>query len=293
VKDLQAAGPSDVGAGPSAILRTEYNDDFPCSPDRVRRLIARDPLTGRDTVLRTDYDLRGAPYDWAVCHTGTWIHHEHRYVWVAGTKRHHHCPVRWVKVGRTTGYVPLHPHDVAGKPPLNLKHGVFETTGRKGDSAQHVTLNPETQVKLLTVAPKEFQKTYFPPLQRAETPRLEARLVKDGFAAGKESASKPTGTAINFDHKSQSFIVARQVTVGGKNSTVTEHFGGNSFAAHSNGGGSSGSGMASSSHSGFSEGGGGSHGGGGGFSGGGGGSHGGGGGGSSGGGSSGGGGSHK
>jgi hypothetical protein len=158
-------------------------------------LIARDPLTGKDTVLRTDLDPYASPYDWAVCHAGFWIHREHRYVWVAGTRRHHHCPVRWVKYGGSKGFVPLHPHDVAGKTPLNLKHGIFQTTGRKGESVEHVAFNPGKPVKLLDTSPKEFLKPYFPPLQHAETPRLEAHLVKDGFIAGKEGTARPTGTA--------------------------------------------------------------------------------------------------
>jgi hypothetical protein len=314
VKALQSAGPA-------ATLRTEYEEPFPCSPNRVRRLIARDPVTGRDTVLSTELDPYGASYDWAVCHAGTWIHREHRYVWVAGEKRHHHCPVHWVKYGGSKGYVPMHPHDVAGKTPINLKHGVFQTTGRKGESVEHVAFNAGTPVKLLPTAPKEFLRPYFPPLQHAETPHLEAHLVKDGFAPGKDSTAKPVGTAITFDHRSQSIMMARQVMQGGKNTTVTEHFGGrsDSFQGHNgggnfsagnsgarSGGNSSGSYSHSSSnagggsHSSFSGGGGGSsHGGSGGGGGGGGGSHGGGGGGggassggSSGGGSAGGG-SHK
>jgi FecR protein len=312
VKALQAAGPT-------AMLRTEYEEPFPCSPNRIRRVIARDPLTGKDTVLRTEIDPNSAPYYWAVCHAGTWIHREHRYVWVAGTKRHHICPVRWVKYGGTKGYVPMHPHDVAGKTPINLKHGVFETTGRKGESVERVAFNAGTPVKLLATAPKEFIKPYFSPLQHAETPHLEAHLVKDGFAPAKEGTTKPSGTAITFDHRSGSFQLARQVTQGGKNSTVTEHFGGrsNSFQARSEGGnfssGNSGSrsaGNFSGSNHSSSNAGGGSHsssggGGSGGFhgssgGGGGGGSHGGGGGGGGGssgggggGGSSSGGGSHK
>ena len=231
VKDLQSAGPS-------AILRTEYDDPFPCSPNRVRRLIARDPLTGKDTVLRTELDPYASPYDWAVCHAGFWIQHEHHYVWVVGTKRHHLCPVRWVKYGGSKGYVPLHPRDVAGKTPINLKHGVFQTTGRKGESVEHVAFTADKSVKLLDTAPKEFLKPYFPPLQRAETPRLEAHLVKDGFVVSKEGAIKPAGTAITFDHRSQSIVLAHQVMQGGKNTTVTERFGGssNSFQGRSGSG---------------------------------------------------------
>jgi FecR protein len=225
-------------ASPAPILRTEYGDWFPCSPNRVRYLIARNPLNGKDTVIRTELDPYAAPYAWAVCHTGSWIHREHGYAWVAGTKRHHHCPVHWVKYGNTKGYVPIHPHDVAGKPPINLKHGVFETSGRKGESVQHVAFNSSTPVKLLDTTPKEFAKPYFPPLQRAETPRLEAHLVKDGPIPGRDTAAKLVGTPITFDHKSQSFVMARQITQGNRNTTVTEHFGGRSenFQAHNSGG---------------------------------------------------------
>jgi hypothetical protein len=289
-------------AGTSAILRTEYDEPFPCSPNRVRRLIARDPLTGKDTVLRSDLDPYASPYDWAVCHSGFWIQHEHRYVWVAGTKRHHNCPVRWVKYGGAKGFVPLHPHDVVGKTPLNLKHGIFQTTGRKGESVERVDFNPDKSVKLLGTAPKEFLKPYFPPLEHAEAPRLEGHLVKDGFLTGKEGTIKPAAAAIRFDHRSQSIVLARQVVQNGKNTTVTERFGGGSNSFQGRTGGSSGNNSGSFSRA-SSNGGGGSHSGGsfsggghggssGGGGGGGGGSHGGGGGGG-GGASSGGGGSHK
>ena len=272
---------------PNGILRTEYDDDlFPCLPGQVRRLISRDPLTGQDTVLQTNY-LGGRSYSWAVCHTGNWIHHGHRYAWVAGTHRHHHCPVRWVNYGRSKAFVPIHPHDVAGKPPINLKYGVFETSGKKGESVERVAFDPGTQVKVLNTAPKEFRAQYFPPLQRAETPRVEAHLVKDAAGPGRNANAKSSGTAITFDHKSESFLVARQVTVGSRTSMVTERFGGGggvrsgggswSGGSHGSGGSNMAGGSRSSGSGGSGGGGGGSHassgGGGGGSSGGGGGSH--------------------
>jgi hypothetical protein len=278
-------------SGPGAILQTKYDEPFPCSPGRVRRLISTDPATGRQTVLRTDYVAGGARYDWAVCHAGSWIHREHRYVWVAGTKRHHHCPVHWVKYGHSKAYVPIHPHDVAGKLPINLKHGVFETGGKKGESVERVAFNPTTPVKILNTTPKEFLASYYPPLQRAEAPRLEGHLVKDGFGPAKNPIAKSPGIAITFNHKSQSFMVARQVTVGNRNTTVTERFGGRGSNAPTRAGGGSSTGGSASRDGGGSSG---SHSSSGGSSGGGGGSHAssGGGGGSSSGGSSGGG-SHR
>jgi hypothetical protein len=255
---------------PNGILRTEYDDDlFPCVPGQVRRLISRDPVTGQETVLQTDY-LANRSYSWAVCHTGSWIHRGHRYAWVAGTHRHHHCPVHWVNYGRSKAYVPIHPHDVAGKPPINLKYGVFETSGKKGDGAvERVAFDPSTSVKVLNTAPKEFRVQSYPLLQRAETPRVEAHLVKDGV--GSKNNARSPGTAITFDHKSQSFLVARQMTVGNRSTMVTQRFGGRDGGGQARGGGGSwgggsrGSGGSSSSSGsrsssgGSSGGGGGSH----------------------------------
>jgi hypothetical protein len=225
-------------------------------------------------------------------------------------KRQNHCPVRWVKTGGTKGFVPLHPHDVAGKPPINAKHGIFEPTGKKGEAVQLVAYNSSAPMKVLKDAPKEFSKDYYPPLQRAEAPRLEAHQVKEGFGSSRDVSMKAAGTPIRFDHKSDSFVLPMQIAQGNKTTMVTEHFGGRGdgssmrggagfssggSSSHSGGGGFSGAASHSSSSGG---GGGGSHGGGGGFSGGGGGaSHSGGGGGTSsgggGGGASSGGGSHK
>ncbi|WP_041598019.1 hypothetical protein [Granulicella tundricola] len=88
-------------------------------------------------------EIIGWPYNWAVCHSGWWINHENHYVRVAGEKRHHRCPVRWVKNGGKTGYVPLHPKDIAGKPPINLKHGLYETKGWKNGSVTRVGYNSQ------------------------------------------------------------------------------------------------------------------------------------------------------
>jgi hypothetical protein len=272
------------------------DDLFPCSPLRVQRMITIDPTTGARLTTDLGGVLVRSPYDWTVCHTGSWIRRQHRYAWVAGTKRHHICPVHWVKYGHVRGFVPIHPHDVAGKPPLNLQHGVFVSTDKRGDTLERVAFNPGTSVKLLGGPPKAFERPYMEPLQRTEEPRLEAHLAKDGIGVVK-AAGLRSGTPITFDHKSQSFVLARQVTQGGKTTTIAAHFGGEGIRD----GGFGRSGAGGSSHSGgsFGRSGGGSSGGsshassGGGSSGGGGHASGGGGSSSSGGGGGGGGGAHK
>jgi hypothetical protein len=203
---------------------------FPCSPWQVRYLIATDPLTRRQTIIGSE-DYLEYPWEWAVCHTGSWIRHEHRYAWVPGRKRHHHRPVRWVKYASRKGYVPIHPRDVAGKPPVNLKYGLF--VAAKNGIVERVGFNPERPVKLLAEAPKEFRRAYFPALARAEVPRMEARTLAvektSEEAAGKEMPgkqmlSRTSEVPITFDRKTQSFSVARQVMEGGRTTTVAQGF---------------------------------------------------------------------
>jgi hypothetical protein len=85
--------------------------------------------------------------------------------------------VRWVKRGREVGYVPIHPRDVAGKLPINLKDGIFKPT-KKGDSirVERVNFKEGKPVELMKMneAPKEFRKPVLQTLERAEVPHAMA-----------------------------------------------------------------------------------------------------------------------
>jgi FecR protein len=294
-----SAMPQAVGPTPAPLLRDTF---FPCPPTRVRSLVARDPITGRQNVLYST--MNAMPYDWAVCHAGTWVYHQHRYAWVAGGRRHHHCPVHWVKSGRTVAYVPIHPKDVPGKAPLNQVHGVFALTNKHSNSVEVARLDPSHEVKLLTNPPRGFRNADAPVLARAANPEVQAHHLQDVMVARKATDVKMSGTRLAFDHRSQSFMLDKHGAVGSRGNSeravVNNHIssiqtrlgsvdGHGNYSTHSSGGSFGGG----SSHSGGG-GGGGSHSGGG-FSGGGGGSHGGGGssGGSGGGGGGGGGGGHR
>ena len=255
---------------------TVYTEDytFPCSAAAVRDLIAIDPVTGEEQIIGSEYapysfpffsvgypypaafphrgfspfwafDAFGGyyPWDWAVCHAGGWIRWQHHYVWVAGGKRHHHRPVRWVKTGHTVGFVPIHPRDVAGKRPINLKDGVFRVTGKSGASIERVKFEESTPLKLLAEAPKEFRNPVLEPLKSAEMPNAMAHSVFNVAVAARSATplkgsaiAKPTaergfvgrdpGTPINFDRKSQSFTVERQMSEGGRQTTVVRSIGG-------------------------------------------------------------------
>jgi hypothetical protein len=252
---------------------------FPCMPLALRYRVVRDPVTGKEKVVATLFDanMYPHPYRWAVCHAGTWIHHRHHYVWVAGHKIHHVEPVRWVKSGHTVAFVPLHPYDVKGRPPINQKEEVFAVNNKNGLSIEKVKLDPGHSIEYLKEPPREYRTTYLRPLPVAEVPRMEAHMMRDSLPRERTVTGKASGIPLHFDPKQQSFMFAREVTKGEKTVTVmapvSSRFGnlqarGESFAGvhGSSGGGStshSGGGGASHSGGGAGSSGGGSHGGGG------------------------------
>ena len=286
-KNAQTATDAYLANHPGADLWTE-DYLFPCSAFGTRELFGKDPVTGKEQLIWSDFETAGFPFmagypyrmgygrwgfgpfwgfgafasydpwDWAVCHSGSWIRWHHHYAWVAGTNRHHVPPVHWVQGQRTIGYVPIHPWDRAGKQPGNLKDGIFRMT-HKGESIQRVVDDNGAPVKLLAEPPKEFRKPELEPLKIAETPKAEAhsafhpnRTVAAGAGSGvnsraanngagiargtallgstsvpeKSFAARDQGTPINFDRRSQSFSVERPVIQGGRPTTVVEPIGG-------------------------------------------------------------------
>ena len=160
------------------------------------------------------------PYYWAVCHAGGWIHRGHHYVWVAGHKRHHLGAGRWVKSGHKTAFVPIHPYDAKGRPPINRKEEVFVVNNRKGLGMELARLDPALPVKMLDEPPKEFNKAFYPALAHAETPQMELAPMMDALFGINREQTRAAGVPLSFDHKSQSFMMERQVMQGSKSVTV-------------------------------------------------------------------------
>jgi hypothetical protein len=213
VNALQTGGASGGSAAGRSVATTQPTQlvdefDFPCTPWQVLNFMDRDPVTGKLRVVSSQLSPAGYwglyPYRWTACHSGSWIRREHRYVWVVGRQRHHHCPVHWVKAGKAVGFVPVHPRDVAGRAPVNLKEGIYRATDRKGSAVERLAYSEGAPVKLLVEAPKEFRREYVAPLGRVEAPRVEARALAPSHDAQRSAA-------ITFDRKTQGFTVARQV----------------------------------------------------------------------------------
>ncbi len=265
---------------PDPFSMTDAQDYFPCFPAAVRYRIYKDPITGASRVVDSGL-APAAGWNWAVCHAGSWVYRRHRYCWVAGHKRHHVPPVRWVKSEHKVGIVPIHPFDVKGRPPINRKETVFAFNNKNGLSIERLKFEPGKPIQELKSPPREFRNAHLAPLSRVEAPHMEAHVMKDGLRGGRLTATK--GVPLTFNAKQQTFNMSHEVMHGARIATVstpvTNHGGtlqarGGSFpGGHGsfNGGGGArggGSGGAGGSHGGGSgggaSGGGGSHGGGGG-----------------------------
>lgn len=226
---------------------------FPCTPSSLLFHLTKDPLTGRTVVSRWPF-MQAEPYDWAVCHAGSWIRHRKHYVWVVGIKRHHIDPVRWVRVGKTVAFVPLHPYDVKGQPAVNAHHEVFAVIGKNPPTIEPVRFDNGAPIQYLKDPPREYRTAYLRPLKVADAPRMEARVYSRVPAAGGTKLARVT-VPVHFDLKSQTFLMAREVVHGGKPATVfapiTNRTGSLQARGEAFGGAVSYHGLTSSSGSGF------------------------------------------
>jgi hypothetical protein len=256
-----AAAPANAAQYGTAAEADDLLYNFPCTPLALRYRTMRDPATGRMTVVGGPL-AEMSPYSWAVCHAGSWVRHKRHYVWVAGGKRRHADPVRWVKSDRKVGFVPIHPYDVKGRPAINVAHGFFAIDAKNGIVVEPVRPEPGHPVDFLKTVPKEYRTAQMRPLTVAEAPHMEAHP----FPAGTRVETARVGVPIHFDAKTQMFMTARQQVVGGKTTTVVAPMSNRSGSLQARGGSFSG---ASGFHGGSgagAAGGGGSHGGGGGSS---------------------------
>ena len=154
-----------------------------------------------------------------MCHAGSWIQRRHHYCWVAGHKRHHIAPVRWVKSGHKVAFVPIHPYDVKGRPPINRKEEVFAVNNKNGLSVERVKFEPGHPIEELKSPPREYRTAHLPPLSRTGVPHMEAHVMKDGLRGGNLTAVK--GVPLGFNSKLQSFTMAKEVEHGSKTVTVS------------------------------------------------------------------------
>jgi hypothetical protein len=211
-----------------------YNSYFPCGPDSFYYRSMMYQNGGMMPMgAYAAYGGMGAyggmyspmMWNWAVCHTGSWIFQDNRYLWVpgSGSQIQYQPPVLWVKSGGRQGYVPLHPLDVAGQTPNNLGNGII-VRGKNSLIEGPIKVDGGGSVKILNSAPRGVREGYSISLARSDSPRIEGRIL--GAEAGQKSlvTGNARSVTMSFDHGSQSFMVARPV--GGSNTrTVNEPVG--------------------------------------------------------------------
>jgi hypothetical protein len=200
------------------------------------------------------------PYDWAVCHAGFWINRDNQYLWVAGTNRHHRCPVHWVKYQGKLGFVPDHPRDRRGGVPVNLRHGIYTLSQKPGQSGrpsiERVAFEGKSPPHALDSTPKDFRNPGLPRLARADSPQLSVHFMHDSQRAAGGLRGEPgrsAASSLTFDNHHDRFMLATRVTEGGRTHTFTEPMSnrGGHIASASAGGYRPGSSGSAPSHAGY------------------------------------------
>jgi hypothetical protein len=166
------------------------------------------------------------------CWDGVWIQHRGHYARVLpsnlhpGCKLGSHCkPVHpphplWVRAGNKIGLVPRHPSDVKGKPPINLKNGIFVPSAKPGEPLQHVALEPSQKIKILDKTPRELHLNLATHAPSASAPQIRARLMQDATRGKSVTAANHADSRIVYDYKTQKFMMPATASAGAKSRFV-------------------------------------------------------------------------
>lgn len=192
------------------------------SPEELEKLLAMKNAIEHTPISFNRYSV--------VCDNGYWIRSRRHYVRVltrqpppgcTGSK----CIVRaprpvWVRVGNRVGFVPPHPHDVKGKPPINLKEGMLIPPSRPGERIERVALGSWQKVTVLDKAPREVPSEPGNPALHVSAPEIHAHLLQEAFPARSLSLSARTVPQIVYDYKSHQFLTPASAAAGGKSKEV-------------------------------------------------------------------------
>jgi predicted secreted protein len=157
----------------------------------------------------------GQNWSWPVCHFSSWIFRKGRYR-VVVRKRRRHYPVHWIKDGKKVGFVPAHPADQKGKPPVNLKHGIFTvTSGGSGEHIEKVAFDSKENIENLASPPKAFRPGQHLELSKVDPPKIESHLVAEVARDPKSAEAKRDDAKITYDYGKEAFVRSG-VEIGGR-----------------------------------------------------------------------------
>lgn len=203
-----------------------------CSPPTLQTVtrIARTPEELQKLERRKAAAQKGrySPGAYSIgCENGYWIPYRRHFARVITPQLPQNCagakckPIHaprpvWVKVGNKIGFVPAHPKDVKGKPPINLKEGIVIPSSKPGERTERVALEPTQRVKVLDKAPQEFRGERLSQALRVPAPEIHAHLVQEGALRSSPSLSAHAAPKITYDYKSHQFLMPASAAAGTK-----------------------------------------------------------------------------
>jgi hypothetical protein len=188
-----ATSAASVSTDKNAWLIYRYYDcPFIYLGGRLMRFTTRHP---HGVVVRTSVpELIGVGW-WATCYAGSWVpverplrprtlykrgkHPRHSLPpvkhWVVGPKSRNGSFLR-VRLGKGIGFIPRHPLDTKGKPPLNAKDGVLVFHQVRGTEVAEVkTATRSLQIE--TYRPGGYEQNWTKHMPKVERPVIEARVL--------------------------------------------------------------------------------------------------------------------
>lgn len=147
--------------------------------------------------------LWDAEAEWPVCNYGRYFYSKGNYH-IVFRKKHRH-PIHWVKQGGKVGFVLPHPLDAKGKPPVNLKHGIFLAPSKQGEAFQFAADQTKAKTEILSSPPKAFRDEQ-PHMEAVSRPQITGRLMQPVLNGAKNGAADEKDSKITYNYSSRSFV---------------------------------------------------------------------------------------
>jgi hypothetical protein len=173
----------------------------------------------RQKQLAESSSVTGGYYS-SGCYSGYWFHYRGHYVRLIKPRVTPRCPSAdckpkvpprpvWVRAGRQTGFVPRHPDDMPGKPPINLKNGIFVPPTKPGDRPQLLAVDSSQKVNVLHAEPKEIQTEFSPQARAVPAPEIRAHLFSENTLPHSSLDTNHSPVPIKYDYKTHNFVMPR------------------------------------------------------------------------------------
>lgn len=193
------------------------------TPEELQRLLRKREAAQKAGLLRPSYARS--------CENGYWIPYRRHFARVVTPQLPRHCagakckPIHaprpvWVRAGKRIGFVPAHPKDVKGKPPINLREGIVIPPFRPGERTERVALEPSQKVSVLDKAPREFRGKSLDQALHVPAPEIHTHLVQEAARESSLSLSAHATSPITYDYKSHHFLMPASTFAGEKSKEV-------------------------------------------------------------------------